>query len=96
VATSHPRKKRSWLSEGYVMAKHRAEVIHLLSPKTSANEGTNLFCPYEKEFSTIILARSADGMETFACGACYEPEPDYKNVSDEDLNAIYRQLYDNT
>jgi hypothetical protein len=80
------------------VAKHRADttdLVHLQAPQTTENEGANIFCPVQKEFTRIFLGHSADGMEVYACASCYEPEPRIADVTDEELNAIYRQLYDN-
>jgi hypothetical protein len=71
------------------------ETVHLVAPKTSENDGANVFCPVEKEFTTIFLGRSADGMETFACAACYEPEPETRDVTNAELDALAHQLWDN-
>lgn len=82
-----------------MMSKHRADttdLVHLQAPKTSENEGVDVYCPVEKQFTTIFLGHSADGMEVYACAACYEPEPRIAVVTDEELNAIYRELYGNT
>jgi hypothetical protein len=81
------------------MAKHRADtadLVHLQAPHTEANDGVNVYCPTQRAFTRIFIGHSADGMETYACAACYEPEPVLVDVSDEDLNAIYRELYGNT
>jgi hypothetical protein len=80
------------------MAKHRADtadLVHLQAPQTEANEGANVFCPALRVFTRIFLGRSADGMETYACAACYEPEPVLADVTEVELNAIYKQLYEN-
>jgi hypothetical protein len=62
---------------------------------TPKNYGANIYCPVEKEFTKLFLGHSADGMEVYACGACREPEPELKNVSDVELDAIYKKLYPN-
>ena len=80
------------------MAKHRedaADLVHLQAPKTSENDGADVFCPVEKRFTTIFLGHSADGMEVYACGACYEPEPRIADVTNAELDAIAEQLDDN-
>jgi hypothetical protein len=65
---------------------------HLEAPKTSENDGANVYCPVEKEFTTIFLGHSADGMEAYACGACYEPEPEIREVTQAELDALAQRL----
>jgi hypothetical protein len=80
------------------MAKHRADtadLVHLQAPQTTENEGANVYCPVEREFTKIFLGHSADGMEVYACAACYEPEPVLADVTDVELDAIAKQLDDN-
>jgi hypothetical protein len=68
-----------------------SEKVHLFAPDTSENDLANVYCPFEKEFTTIILGRSADGMETYACGACYEPEPVLRRVTNAEFDALAEQ-----
>jgi hypothetical protein len=67
--------------------------VHLQAPETSKNEGANVYCPNVTEFTFIGMGKSADGLETYACKACNEPEPVVREVTDEDLDTIAEILY---
>jgi hypothetical protein len=68
--------------------------VHLAAPETPDTHGVNVYCPVEKEFTQFIVRKSTDGMEVEVCGACNEPEPEYRVVTDAELDAIDNQLYE--
>lgn len=68
---------------------------HLEAPKTSENERENVFCPVTQELTYIGIGHSADGMEAYACMACYEPEPVLREVTPGALLAVYNQFHRN-
>lgn len=70
-----------------------SDAVHLIAPGTPENKGANVYCPIEKEFTQLVMGRSADGMETYACGACYEAEPEVSEVTDVTLDIIAEQLF---
>jgi hypothetical protein len=72
-----------------------SKTVHLIAPETPENHGANVFCPIEVDFTQLVLGHSADGMETFACGACNEPEPVISEVTDVTLDVIAQQLNNN-
>ena len=69
--------------------------LHLEAPETPANKGENMFCPVTKELTAFYLGHSADGMEAYACGACNEPEPVVREVTQAVLEAVVKQLGNN-
>jgi hypothetical protein len=72
-----------------------AQPLHLEAPVTLENEGANLYCPVEKELTKFFLAKSTDGMEVYVCGACNEPEPVIREVTQAVLEAVVKQIADN-
>jgi hypothetical protein len=82
------------------MAKHRASTeteqayVHFQVPETPENKGYNLYCPYERELTALFMGH-ATGMETYACGACREPEPVMRVVTQADFDAIAAQISGN-
>jgi hypothetical protein len=70
-----------------------SEPLHLEAPETPENKGENMFCPVTKELTAFYLGHSADGMEAYACGACKEPEPAVREVTQGALNAVFYQFH---
>jgi hypothetical protein len=69
-----------------------SDTVHLQAPETLENAGANVYCPIVTEFTFIGMGKSADGLETYACKACNEPEPVLREVTDAELDAIAKRL----
>jgi hypothetical protein len=66
--------------------------LHLSVTGTSELEEGNVFCPVKKELTQLFLGHSTDGMEAYACAACYEPEPAIREMTQANFDAIVNQL----